>query len=424
MADTFTTSNRFALQATGDNPSTWGARLNTRVFDMVDESLDGVTTLDITATTAYTLTTASGTTDQARKRVLVISGTATANATVTVPALNKMYVVGCTYTGAYTVTIKTAGDAGVVLKAGDGAVIYVTPSGVFDVFHKSDMLQASNNLSDLTDKVAARAALGLGNPTVNTFTNNGSTTVRTLTQDPGTVNAMIVVFDGVVQQPDIDYTLSGTTLTYTSAPANGTKEVIFIGNQSLPAGVTSDGSVTLAKLASSVYATNAEATAGTDNTKVMTPLRVKEAIFTPLLILQDQKASGTAGGTFTAGAWQTRTLNTTVTDTIGSTLTSNQFTLPAGTYYFEAICPTLNTNSSQARLQNITDATTTLLGINCVTGTTAGGFGFVNGQFTITGTKTFELQNRCSITRATDGFGYACGWGTEVYAEVRVWKVD
>ena len=143
----------------------------------------------------------------------------------------------------------------------------------------------------------------------------------------------------------------------------------------------------------------------------------------PFLHLQDQKTSGTNGGTFTSGAWQTRTLNTEVADTIGSTLSSNQFTLPAGTYYFEAICPTLNTNSSQARLQNITDATTVLLGINNVTGATAGGVAFVNGLFTIAGTKTFELQHRCSLTRATDGFGYASGWDTEVYAEVRIWKV-
>ena len=160
-----------------------------------------------------------------------------------------------------------------------------------------------------------------------------------------------------------------------------------------------------------------------DGTNWQTIVKSSSATTNAFLHLQDQKSSGTAGGTFTSGAWQTRTLNTEVTDTIGSTLASNQFTLPAGTYYFEAICPTLNTNSSQARLQNITDAATTLLGVNCVTGTTAGGFAFVNGQFTIGGTKTFELQNRCSTTRATDGFGYPSSWGTEVYAEVRVWKV-
>lgn len=277
---------------------------------MLDEALDGVNTLDITVTTAYTLSTASGTTDQARKRTLVISGTATANATVTVPALNKFYVVDCTYTGAYTVTVKTAGDAGVVLKAGDGALLYVTPSGVFEALRKSDMLLASNNLSDLTDKVAARANIGLGNPTINTFTNNGSTLTRTLTQDPGTINAVVVVFDGVVQTPTLDYTLSGTTLTYTTQPVNGTKELIFIGSQSLPAGTASDGSITIPKLSSSVYATNGEALAGTDNTKVMTPLRVKEAITaispsvvtTPGLVLLDTKtASSSSSLDFTSG---------------------------------------------------------------------------------------------------------------------------
>jgi len=160
-----------------------------------------------------------------------------------------------------------------------------------------------------------------------------------------------------------------------------------------------------------------------DGTNWQTIVKSSSSTTNSFLHLQDQKTSGTAGGTFTSGAWQTRALNTEVTDTIGSTLASNQFTLPAGTYYIEAICPTLNTNSSQARLQNITDASTILLGISSVTGTTAGGYAFVDGQFTIAGTKTFELQHRCSTTRATDGFGYPSSWGTEVYAEVRVWKV-
>lgn len=297
MADTYTSSNRLALQATGDNPTTWGQRLNTRVFDMVDEALDGVNELDITVTTAYSLTTASGTTDQARKRTLHITGTATANATVTVPALNKFYVVKCSYTGAYTVTIKTASDAGVAFTAGDGGLVFVTSSGVFEVLRKSDMLLAANNLSDLTDTEAARTALGMGNPTVNTFTNDGSTIARTLSQDPGTVNAIIVIFDGVVQTPTLDYTLSGTTLTYVTQPANGTKELIFIGNQSLPAGEPSDGSVDLTKLSSSVYASEAEALAGSDNTKLMTPLRVAQALdAAPKLTLSASQA--TTSGTY------------------------------------------------------------------------------------------------------------------------------
>lgn len=112
-----------------------------------------------------------------------------------------------------------------------------------------------------------------------------------------------------------------------------------------------------------------------------------------------------------------------MTDTIGSTLSSNQFTLPSGTYYIEAFAPVVNVNFHQARLQNITDSSTPLLGTNNYAGTNTGGLSTVCGLVTISATKTFELQNRCSLTRATDGFGVATSWGTEVYAEVRAWKV-
>ena len=141
------------------------------------------------------------------------------------------------------------------------------------------------------------------------------------------------------------------------------------------------------------------------------------------LHIQDQKPSGTAGGTFTSGAWQTRTLNTKVYDTIGSTLSSNQFTLPQGTYIVTAYLPTLNTFTSQGRMQNITDATTSLLGQSAVTGNTAGGVAIINGVVTLNSTKTFEIQHRCATTVTTNGFGYPSSWGTEVYSEVKIYKV-
>lgn len=315
MASTYSTSNRFDKQGTGDNPSTWGTRLNERVFDMVDESLDGVLTLDISSITSYTLTTNQGTTDQARKRTLVISGTATAAATVTVPALNKWYLVKCSYTGDYVTTIKTASDAGVDLTAGDSAILYVTPSGVFEVFKLSGLLQADNNLSELTDLEAARSNLGLGNPTINTFTNDGSTTNRTLTQDPGTINSVMVIFDGVVQTPTTDYTLSGTTLTYTSAPANGTKELIFIGNQSLPAGEPSDGSVTLGKLSSSLFASLSDWASGTVD-KLLTAVNFLPAVKAALGV-NSFEDSGARTITFNSTLVINHSLGVTPTEFVG-----------------------------------------------------------------------------------------------------------
>lgn len=144
-----------------------------------------------------------------------------------------------------------------------------------------------------------------------------------------------------------------------------------------------------------------------------------------LLHLQDQQAAGAHGGTFTSGAWRTRTLNTEVTDEITSTLSSNQFTLPAGTYWVEAEAPALDCGNHKARLQNITDGTTALLGSSSRSGDSNTQMtSNIRGRFTIAGAKTFELQHYCTTTKVTFGFGNAVDIGvTEIYADIRVWKI-
>jgi len=50
------------------------------------------------------------------------------------------------------------------------------------------------------------------------FTGNGSQVNFTLTRTPGSIAALHVSVQGVMQTPNVDYTLSGTTLTFTTAP--------------------------------------------------------------------------------------------------------------------------------------------------------------------------------------------------------------
>ena len=68
----------------------------------------------------------------------------------------------------------------------------------------------------------------LGNPAQQRFSSpraasvysgDGSTTAFTVTAGH-TVNSVIVTENGIVQKPTTDYTVSGTTLTFTTAPAN------------------------------------------------------------------------------------------------------------------------------------------------------------------------------------------------------------
>lgn len=146
------------------------------------------------------------------------------------------------------------------------------------------------------------------------------------------------------------------------------------------------------------------------------------------IVLQDQKSSASAGGTFTSGAWQTRTLNTEVIDTGNNcSLSSNQFTLDAGTYEITASAPGYFCSDHQIRLQNITDSTTTSTGTSEYStngvADTSQTRSFLVDRFTITAAKAFEIQHRCAVTRATNGFGVAFGVTTEVYTLVLLRKV-
>ena len=139
------------------------------------------------------------------------------------------------------------------------------------------------------------------------------------------------------------------------------------------------------------------------------------------ILIRDEKASGTGGGTFTSGAWRTRDLNTESSDTGNhASIASNQITLAAGTYEFSAKALSSSSDRVQARLQNITD-TISIVGLsgnsNSVSGETH--VSMVDGKFTIATSKIFELQHRCSTT---GNFGLASSFGIEAYASVEFRK--
>lgn len=162
---------------------------------------------------------------------------------------------------------------------------------------------------------------------------------------------------------------------------------------------------------------------GCDSSNLFTIGRNKPAY----IHLREEQTSGTNGGTFTSGAWRTRVLNTTVVDETGAvTLSSNQFTLPAGAYRIMAQAPAFEVAGNKLRLQNITDSSTTLFGTSANMNVTVSGDVLANlfGTFTITASKTFELQHYASTTAATYGLGFASGVGiNEVYAEVWLEKL-
>ena len=154
------------------------------------------------------------------------------------------------------------------------------------------------------------------------------------------------------------------------------------------------------------------------------------------ILIQDQKADTTDGGTFSHGAWRVRVLNTKVSDAGAcATLASNQIKLIAGTYHVRIACPASAVDSHQARLHETTSTISDVIG-TCELTTDIGGSVSANTHSYITGKVTvsaanvvanqniFEVQHRCGATVVGTGFGYRWNWTTEVYTTVELWRVE
>jgi hypothetical protein len=137
-----------------------------------------------------------------------------------------------------------------------------------------------------------------------------------------------------------------------------------------------------------------------------------DAIVNQIASFTEYQASGTNGGSSTAGSFIKRTLNTTLTNSItGCTLTASVISLPAGTYEITANSITTNGAQTQIKLRNTTDSTDTIFGTNeyQTNGTATNP---LTGSFTIAGTKNFEIQYRVLTSKATDGLGVDGTFGT------------
>ncbi len=189
-------------------------------------------------------------------------------------------------------------------------------------------------------------------------------------------------------------------------------------------GKVADSAVTFAKLSSDAVVTAAEGlTANNNDTSVATPAAVLGQL-AQVLIVADEKANGTDGGTFTTGDWRTRDLNTVRTNNIaGASIASNQIILPAGTYMVDAAAPGFAIDRNVARLRNVSDSLDVLIGTSTYQGDDTS-WSEIIGEFTLAATKTLEIQSRCSQTITGEGFGRAAGFGVaEVYTIAKFTKI-
>jgi len=151
-------------------------------------------------------------------------------------------------------------------------------------------------------------------------------------------------------------------------------------------------------------------------------------LYSSVAIICDQKAYDANGGTFTNGAWRTRDLNTEIIDADAIvSISSNQFTLAAGTYTVDWSAPAYKVNRHSTRLYNATDTAVINYGQiaftysnDYVTTTSIG-----SSTFTLGGSKALEIQHRAVTTAADEGLGNSQtsdSGAVSIYAIVKILK--
>lgn len=460
MPSSYTANLRFTLQATGENQNTWGNILNSGVFSLVDASIAGRYSGTLSGT--VTLTTAQGAADQARNAILDFTGGT--GGTVTVPAVSKLYFVRNNTSG--DVVITTGGSTNATVHSGERVFVYSDGTNYYRLLYADMENKRLMNVATPTangDAVNKQYADGLAFAATNLPGINAGTTDLYITNDgsaaywaevlparsSGTANKVLKSLgtsDGVldstqwewdgfqgISSKSSNYTVvltdrstwitctAALTLALTAAATLGSKFIFRVINSATNANVTVDpngaelinGASTLTIRPGETWDIACDGSAFTAVSVVQTPSGWD-------VIVQDQKASGTVGGTdATIGAYTTRTMNTVVRAAItGVALASNKVTLTAGTWLIKAFSPAL-TSSQRIAIYNTTDAAYSLVGPQTFSAAlNATCLGTVEGYVTITAAKDFEVRQFRSSTPGADNLGLAIGSGDpEIYTQ-------
>jgi len=149
MASSYSSDLKLEIQVTGENAGTWGDITNTNLI-ILQQAIAGYESVALNATTGATLTFTNGLPSDGKNAVLEFTGTITGNVDVTIPSDStgpdeKVYIIKNNTTGAFTVTVKVAGQTGVTFSATDKGtkLLYLNGTDIVD----SNIGKLSNDAS-------------------------------------------------------------------------------------------------------------------------------------------------------------------------------------------------------------------------------------------------------------------------------------
>lgn len=155
MASTYSSLNRLELIASGEKSGTWGDITNTN-WQLLETAVDGYVSVAM-ADANTTLSTANGSTDQARNKVVEVTGAHTAVRDLIIPAAEKVYVVKNSTTGGFAVTVKVSGQTGATVPNGECRLLFCDGTTTYSTgnFLNTSVTAATSSLSPTTTDTVA-----------------------------------------------------------------------------------------------------------------------------------------------------------------------------------------------------------------------------------------------------------------------------
>lgn len=232
MTTAYTSLLGFALPVTGELSGTWGDTVNNSITQLEEDAIAGVATASVTSGNWTLSTTGSGASNEARKAILIPTGTPGVSRNILAPNSSKAYIVD------------NQSDASVVLKGVTGpttGITIVAGEKCLAAWSGSDFVKVSSSVVDGVSTIS----FGSTGLTPSTATSGAVTVAGTLAVANGGTGLTAGTSGGILA-----YTATGTLASSAALTAN--KMVIGGGAGVVPATTSVFG--TAAAVTSGTYA--------------------------------------------------------------------------------------------------------------------------------------------------------------------------
>ena len=206
MTTQYTSILKLALPVQGELSGTWGDVVNDNITSMVEQAIAGRAVINSWSSNSHTLTTANGTTSEARCAMLEFTDTGTqlsGAGTVVCPALSKIYIAK--NAAGQSVTLKTASGTGILVPNGRTMFLFCDGTNVIEAVTSTTSLQ-------LGTSTTVTAVLDEDN-----MASNSATSLATQQSIKAYVDAQVGSFDTLAEVLAQGNTTGSTDIEVTSA---------------------------------------------------------------------------------------------------------------------------------------------------------------------------------------------------------------